>query len=148
MEDYQLDVENLFDLDELTDQLANMRVMDDNRAQQNMEMPPIEMVLMFKRVMEDILELAPNQKYVGTTFLRQCVAFFGGPPVLLAKVWELLEETGISDDMPRGFKPKHLCWGFAYLKLYHGEVVMCKLLGKPTEKTLPATSALSKAHNK
>ena len=49
------------------------------------------------------------------------ISFFGCPPIVIAKAWELMHDHGTISEKA---KDKHLLWGLHYLKEYPGFRVM------------------------
>ena len=126
----------LHDVELLADQMAQLQLLEQRRSDREMGMPNALLVLTFKDLMIDILQMQPNQLYSGT-LNRRFIALFGVLPKVIAKVWELLEEWEILEQLQEGFKKVHLCWAFIYMKVYANETAMRQMVGgNPDEKTL------------
>jgi hypothetical protein len=115
----------------LARRFAAMKVIDQKRSIKRMALPNVHLVIEFEKLMLGILRrpmnIRPNKINQG-----RMISFFGTPPIVFAKAWELLMEFG---QFPNGYKKKHLLWAGHLMKVYSSEKAACTALGSPDEKT-------------
>jgi hypothetical protein len=119
--------------EELVHQMAAMTVADASRHSNRMEFPDAAAVFEFEKVACEIM--GKNTNYGGSADVRKrrILSFFGVPPLVMAKLWELLmEECG--GPWPRQTNKKHLLWALHLMKVYSTETVMASNVGCPDEK--------------
>lgn len=124
------------EMDMLQRRLAALNVLDKHRSMKRLTMPNVSTVLEFEKMMVEILNRPLNIRPNEITD-RRMVSFFGAPPVVIAKAWELLVESA---EFPDGEKPeyekKHILWACHLLKVYSAaESVASSAVGSPDEKT-------------
>jgi hypothetical protein len=84
-------------IDDLINQLAALEVADATRHSKRLQFPGAEMVIEFEKIACEMMGWTRSGSK---------------PPVVMAKLWELLLENTQEHHMfPRGLKKKHLLWG-------------------------------------
>lgn len=125
------------DILRLTENLAQLSLLDHKRKDNAVDMPEVNEVVEFEKIVCGItgLSLYMNNK----SLLSKLVTVFGAVPVVLAKAWELMQEHNDPEDWPEAAERKHLCWATHKLKQYSEETNMCVTMKgsspKPDEKT-------------
>ena len=129
MADYELSI------DALSRQMTELQTMDATRLSRDPNMPPIGDSHRFDVLATKISGCTrdtPNERN------REMTAFFGCPPIVMAKLWGLVH---LHETITPKAKTKHLLWGLHYLGEYPGQAPMCKNMAmpgetKPDDKTL------------
>jgi hypothetical protein len=118
-------------MDELTQQLAALEVVDMLRRSSRMPLPDAELIIEFSKLACEMM----RKPYTGSDKIRnrRIVSFFGAPALVIAKLWELLMEK--AGPWPIGAKKKHLLWGLHLAKVYASEAVLSSNVSAPDEKT-------------
>jgi hypothetical protein len=123
-----------FAMEELEQQLAALQVADVSRSSKRMPMPQAGLVLDFAKLCYETM----GQTHAGSEKIRtrRVIAFFGAPPLVIAKLWELPVENAGS--WPKGTSRKHLLWGLHLAKVYSSESgPSChQMLGRRTKRRL------------
>ena len=117
------------DFDRLVDQLAALQITDDTRPSKRLVLPRPELVTEFEVLACHLL----RKKLNGSKDVRQrrIKATFGVPPIVIAKLWELLEDQG---SVFKSVKKHHLLWALMYCKIYTTESTMTSTVGCADEK--------------
>jgi hypothetical protein len=72
---------------------------------------------------------------------REMISFFGCPPMVMAKVWELMD---IHETINPKVKDRHLLWALHFLKEYPGLRPMCATVQMPDEQAKPDEKTVMK----
>ena len=117
------------DIDRLADQLAQLQVTETTRPSKRFELPPPQLVSEFKVLSCHLL----RKKLNGSKSIRdrRIKATFGVPPIVMAKLWEFLEDEG---SIFKSVKKHHLLWALMYCKVYSNESTMTATVGCADEK--------------
>ena len=117
---------------ELANMMAKLSVANQVRKQTKLDMPDPKLVLEFEDLAFKIMR---REKFGRSERIqnKRIVSHFGAPPVVLAKVWELLVDNV---DMDRGAEKKHLLWTLHSAKQYSTESTTCTMINVQDEKTL------------
>ena len=111
--------------DELAALMATLTVRDEMRSKKTMAMPSPELVLEFNNLVCAIMKREKKGRSEKVR-IKRIVSHFGAPPIVMAKLWELLIEfDAVADD---GAKKVHLLWALYYLKEYSSEAVACTVI--------------------
>jgi hypothetical protein len=121
-------------MEELTQQLATLEVVDLLRRSKTMPLPEAKLVIEFSKLASETMrrtyKFFSNSEKVRN---RRIVAFYGAPALVMAKLWELLMEgTGPWTNQT---KKVHLLWALHLAKVYSSESVLSASVGSPDEKT-------------
>lgn len=118
-------------MDELNQQLASLQVIDTLRRSTRMTLPEAELILIFSKLSCETM----GKSYSGSEKIRtrRIISFFGVPPIVIAKIWELLMEH--AQPWPRGTCKKHLLWALHLAKVYASETVLSSNVGCIDEKS-------------
>lgn len=121
-------------VDALERQFAFMNLKDECRKSNRLTFPDITLVKDF-----DVLAVEISGKDRATAAGRKRIqtSFFGAPPIVVAKLWELIVAR---NTLMKGAKRQHLYWALHYMKQYPDITCMRKTMataGKlPDEKTV------------
>jgi hypothetical protein len=118
-------------IDKLAHQFAALDVVDQLRRSHRMSLPDAELILEFEGLACDIMK----RPRAGSEKIRKrrIVASFGAPVLVIAKVWELLMETG--GPWPIATEKKHLLWTLHMAKVYATTEILASNVGARDEKT-------------
>jgi hypothetical protein len=122
----------------LAHQLAALEVVDVFRRSKRMPLPDAGLVWEFEQLACELMK----RRMTGSRKVRhrRIIAFFGAPPLVMAKVWELLME--VDGPWPNTTTKKHLLWGLHMMKVYASEEVLSANVGAIDEKTYRKWSKL------
>lgn len=123
----------------LTQNFENLEVRDTLRASKRMTMPSVEITHIFDGLSSRIMK-CDRKKYNGRC--RKATSFFGVPPVIQAKIWELIQQHRTVASQK--FEEKHLLWGMHYLKEYPNQSVMSGTMKTKRDRTAPDEKTLRK----
>jgi hypothetical protein len=119
-------------MDELTQQLAALEVVEMLRRSKRMPLPRAELVIEFGQLSCEIM----RKRYKGCSEKirsRRIKSSFGAPPLVIAKLWELLMEK--AGPWPQRAEKKHLMWALHLAKVYSSESDLSSFVDCPEEKT-------------
>ena len=125
-----------FAMEALTRQMDEISFKEETRESKQMSTPDVELLYEFDMLCTKIMRcerIGPD----GRT--RKITSFFGVPPLVQAKIWELINKH---ETIEGKFQKKHLLWGLHYLKEYPTTSVMCGTM--QTEKRAPDEKTLRK----
>ena len=128
-------------MDALTQGMAEMKVKEITRPSRRLKMPLVSLVASFMLL---IAKMSKCSAKSAQARIINCIAFFGTTFVVIAKIWELLEEH---KTVPDEYKPKyiHLLWTFAYMKQNpSSEKVLGSTVKLDTDKNKPTKKTLRK----
>jgi hypothetical protein len=118
-------------MDQLTQQLAALEVVDRLRCSNIMPLPEAELVIEFSKLACEMMWRTYNASEKIRT--RRIKSFFGAPALVIAKLWELLmEKAGPWSTLTR---KQHLLWALHLAKVYASQAVISSNVGAPDEKT-------------
>jgi len=123
-------------VDALTRQMSEVQIMGQARRSKDVAMPSVNNSYRFDALGTKLANCTRNSYGERN---REFIAFFGCPPIVMAKVWELMREHGTLTEKA---KDRHLLWALHYLKEYPSLRVMCSTMrmrdetSKPDDKTL------------
>ena len=89
-------------MDDLTEQLAALDVVDTLRRVHRMPLPDAELVIEFDKLACKMMK--QTRTLSGNVQNRRIKSFFGAPSFVISKLWELLIEHG---PLPKGAKKIH-----------------------------------------
>jgi hypothetical protein len=107
---------------ELAKLFASMSILDDIRGQDKLPMPDVALAFEFEKL--TLLMLGRTYGGSAKIRMRRICETFGVPPIVMAKLWELLIEH--QDEWPIGLAKHHLLWSLHKLKDYGCESTMVK----------------------
>lgn len=120
------------DVEHLAFLVAQLKIADEKRTSDEMDMPDENVVWKFENLACTILRIKRGVGRSDKEISRKIVAHFGAPVIVIAKLWELLQEHGNLK-----CEEFHLFWGLARLKLDTSEEAMVSLV-KGERRTLTA----------
>ena len=107
-----MDCHNDNDDDQLAELMAKLHVRDVLRSKKVMAMPDPALVLEFDNLACSLMK-RQKQGQSETARIKRITAHFGAPPLVIAKLWELLIQHHIMTH--RLAKKHHLLWALHYL---------------------------------
>ena len=109
---------------------AELSIQNAIRKSERMSLPPGNLLIQFNLACKDVMH-----KLSGTfdTHRRDVVTYFGAPPIVIAKIWELiLENNGWDKEIVSN--KDHLLWALHYMKQAPNITVLCKTMQKNGRK--------------
>jgi hypothetical protein len=124
-------------MEALSQGFAMLKVKEITRQSKRLSQPALSAVSDFELLGRSITKCTVHSFH---NKRREFVTSFGIPPIVMAKIWEMILENGTSPN-PK-MKEKHFMWGLYFLKVYPGMKIMGASvkqdteLRKPNEKTV------------
>lgn len=126
----------------LEQQMGSLQIQSAVRKSNRFDLPDILLVNDFDLLAADIAGMPRSSTALVSTRNKYMIEFFGVPPIVMAKAWELIVEN--NEALRQGAKKKHLLWALHYLKAYPSNKVMCKTMKLRDDKNIPDRKTLSK----
>ena len=101
------------EIEHLEQHMADLSVRDQVRQLKLFSLPDVTLVNDFERLGFLMSGKRPGQLALGRK--RALTSCFGAPPVVMAKLWELIVREG---PLPKRAKREHLLWALYYLYEY------------------------------
>ena len=128
-----------FAMEALTQGLSMLKVKEITRQSNRFSQPDLrnvsEFELLGRAIIKCTLHCFNNKR-------REFVTSFGIPPIVMAKVWEMISEHETSPN-PK-MKKKHLMWAFYFLKVYPDMKIMGASVKQETERRRPDEKTIYK----
>ena len=134
-------------VDAMNRQFANISVQDDIRRVKRFSMPSEALTATFDLLATDMMNA---KKLSESTRNKRMIARFGTMPIVVAKIWELIDEEGITSEKLDGkkvtdkAKPKHLLWALNFMKENSTIAAMGSSVKMRSDKKEPSENTLIK----